>query len=386
MAVTQSSLDTITALATKVDKARLRAVVEHLSSFHTRNTNSPSCTEAAAWIATQFRQIPGISVETMSYEIKKGRRVPEDKQATQVIARLPGSDDRIVMVSGHLDSINMQADPLTGRAPGANDDASGVSLALELARLTSGHHWRHTLVFVAFSGEEQGLLGSSALADRAKQEGWKIDALLSNDMVGNSRDNLGQVDSHHVRLFSDPPDRLEKNPQNSRELARFIEWRTRGAVPDHGVKLVLRRDRYGRGGDHSPFSEKGFSAVRFTDVFEEYSRQHTPNDLPDAMDWDYLANNARINLVALGALADADAAPTDPKIDLKQGHDTTITWRRSPGARYTVYWRDTTSATWQHALNVGGVDHVTLPKVSKDDSFFAVGSEGGVPVGVGASN
>ncbi|MEQ1936604.1 MAG: M20/M25/M40 family metallo-hydrolase, partial [Fimbriimonadaceae bacterium] len=161
---------------TTVDPKRLRATVEKLASFHTRNTLSPGITEAAEWLAGQYRAIPGVTAEVMTYTIPKGRRVPEDKQVVQVVATIKGETDRIVLVGGHLDSLNLQADAVTGRAPGANDDASGVALALECARVLASTKPRNTIKFVGFSGEEQGLNGSRALSKRAKDEAWKLEA------------------------------------------------------------------------------------------------------------------------------------------------------------------------------------------------------------------
>ena len=387
LALTQDSVD-LNALFRSIDASRMRATIEKLSSWNTRNTSSAELTEAVNWVADQYRKLPGMQVEVMTYTVEPGPRVPAEKQVVEVVAKLPGDDDEMVLLGGHLDSINMQRqsptdplpDPLTARAPGANDDGSGSALTLELARVMSSHKWRHTLVFCGFSGEEQGLFGSTALAKRAADEKWKINAVLSNDMVGNSSNILGQSDSKHVRLFSDPPDPTGKNPQISRELARFIEFEVRHKLPSHPVKLVLRRDRFGRAGDHTPFSEAGFNAVRFTDVFEEYSRQHTPNDLITSVDWNYLTENAKVNLTALVDLANAGPAPQNLKMDTRQGYNTILRWTATPHTRYIVYQRDTASSTWEKAYDVGEVDHVTLDKVGKDDNFFAVGAVGGVPI------
>ncbi len=358
----------------QIDSASMKATVEKLASYNTRNTSTPELTQAAEWVAGEYRKIPGLQVELMKYTILKSRRVPEDKEVVQIIARLPGEDDRIVMVGGHMDSINLQADIMTGRAPGANDDGSGTALALELARVMSAKKWKHTLMFVAFSGEEQGLNGSKALAKRAKDESWKIDAVFSNDMVGSSGNKNGQSDTRHVRIFSE-----EKDTHHSRELARFTEWVNRPSK-DFAASLVFRKDRYGRGGDHSSFNDQGFTAVRFTEVFEEYSHQHTPDDLPQYMDWNYLANVAKMNLRAMAALADAGPQPEDVKLDLKQGHDTVINWKPTPGVKYVVYWRETTSPVWQGSKNVGAASTAKMEKLSKDDYIFAVGAEGGIPV------
>lgn len=367
-------------LVKAVDSKRLRATVEHLASFHTRNTLSPGNAESAAWVASELKNIPGVEVEVMSYLIAKGRRVPEDTTAVQVVAKIPGADDRVILIGAHLDSLNLSVDAKTGRAPGANDDASGVAAVMELVRILSTRKWQHTLIFVAFSGEEQGLLGSRALARRAKADGWKLDAVLSNDTVGSSKNKSGQSDSKRVRVFSD--EGTSENPHNSRELARYVEWIVRHKMKDFGIKLVLRKDRFGRGGDHTPFAEEGYSAIRFIEVHEEFTRQHTPDDLPEHMDWAYLAKVAGANLVAMATLAEAGEAPTNVRIKLDQNHDTTVTWKAVAGQKYVVYWRDTASAEWQGSKEVGAVGEATIKGINKDDHFFAVGAENGIPVAV----
>lgn len=382
MAISHSSGPDLASLLSEVDPKRIRETVEHLAAFNTRNTNTPELIEAANWMADQYRKIPGLQVELMKYQVEKGRRVPEDKQVVQVVAVLPGTDDRRIIMGGHMDSINMQpdADVYKSRAPGANDDLSGAAATLEVARIMSQRKWPHTLVFVAFTGEEQGLLGSRALAKRAAEEGWKIDAVLSNDMIGSSGNKLGEKDTKRVRVFSEESERTAEKPHNSRELARFIEWTTRGKVKNFGVKLVFRKDRFGRGGDHSPFNDLGFNGVRFTEVFEEYSRQHTPDDLPEFMDWSYLANSARINLATMVSLAVAGDPPKNVRIKMDQSQDTTLSWSGTKGTPYIVYWRETTSPTWEGSREVGESETVVIPRVNKDDHIFAVGAAGGVPV------
>lgn len=386
MAIAEPDLQSLT---DAVDASRMRATVERLAAFTTRNTLSPGLTEAAEWVAGEFRNIPGVEVELMKYTLPKGRRVPEDKQVVQVVATLRGATDRRILIGGHLDSLNLQVDPVTGRAPGANDDASGVAVTLEVARVLATRKWENTFVFVAFSGEEQGLNGSRALAARAKGEGWKLEAVLNNDTVGSSRNKAGREDRERVRVFSEEfnptPASETRPPHNSRELARFIEFNLRDRVKapsgkPFGVKLVFRRDRFGRGGDHTPFVEVGFDAVRFIEVFEEYTRQHTPDDLPEFMDWEYLAAVARTNLVSMAALGSAAPAPSDVTIVRDQSHDTTLRWKPAEGAKSVVYWRETTSPVWQGAFAVGAVSEYVVHGIDKDDHQFAVGSEGGVPV------
>lgn len=363
----------------KMDPAALRATVEKLSSWANRHTASDGLTEAAAWLAGEFSKIPGAKVETMRYAIKKGPRVPEDKEVVQVLCRLEPTANPLpglVMMGGHFDTINMSGPAdVTLRSPGANDDGSGTAATLEVARAMAGRARRHPMLFVAFSGEEEGLNGSTALAARAKAEGWPIDALLNNDMIGNSRNGTGAHNDKELRVFSEAVE-----AHQGRELARWIEWlqRTEG-TKGHAVKLVFRRDRFGRGGDHTPFNNAGFTAVRLTEAVEDYAHQHTPDDLPQHMDFSYFARNASVNLLALDRLANAGLPPTRVRIDRKQSHDTTLTWTAAPGTPYVVYWRDTASGVWQHAQKVGAAATINL-KVDKDNTEFAVGAEGGIPV------
>lgn len=351
------------------DASRLKSIVEHLATYPTRNTSSPYLTEAAAWVAGEMKKIPGLEVEVWKYPVKKGSRVPEDKEVVEVIAILRGRTDRRVLVGGHMDTINLKADVFSGRAPGADDDASGAALIMESARLLAARPHRNTLVFCVFSGEEQGLFGSAALAARAQTEGWKIDAVLSNDIVGSSQKANGQTDRKHVRVFSD---------EGSRELARFIEWTNQSNRVK--VNLVLRQDRFGRGGDHSSFNKEGFAAVRFTEVYENWERQHNDQDLPEFVDFNYLSGVTDANVRALASLAEAAEPPTTVRVVRKLEEDTTLTWRAIPGASYRVYWRLTSEARWTHSKLVGAVSTYTAKGVSKDDYVFAVGAEGGIPV------
>jgi hypothetical protein len=379
------------AMIGQIDSKRLRATVEKLASWHDRNTNNPTLTEAAEWIASEYRKIPGLQVEIWKYPVKKSARILADKEVVEVIATLPGTTNRRIIIGGHFDTINMTErdleKSLTLPSPGADDDASGTAMAMEVARVMAQQKWNQTMVFVAFSGEEQGLLGSTALAKRAKDEAWPIDAVLSSDIVGSSKNLNGQSDSHHIRVFSDEVSPGERNAQgepvpvhNSRELARIVEFHTRNQVRDFGVKLIFRSDRFGRGGDHTPFNRQGFNAVRFTEPHEEYSHQHSADDLPKYMDFNFLANVARINLIAAMELANAQEPPTNVRVDRSQSHDTHLTWRGPVTQEYIVYWRETTNPVWQSTKRVGPVNTAIIPKVSKDDYVFAVGAVGGIPV------
>ena len=376
MIVTASLL--LSHLTSEVSKDSLRQTLTHLSTYPTRNTNTPELEKAAEWVASEFKKIQGLRVELMRYDVKKGRRVVADKSVVQVVATLPGESDKKVIVGGHLDTINLTGDPLTAIAPGINDDGSGVALTLECARILSQKRWRNTLVFVAFSGEEQGLFGSGALAERAQKESWKIEAMLNNDTVGASQGPGKLKDKKRVRLYSE-----ESADHNSRELARFIEWETRGKVKGFSPWLVFRKDRFQRGGDHTPFNIKGFNAIRFVEAIEYLTHQHTDKDTLEGIDFDYLANVVRLNLISLSSFASAADAPTNVRYDAKQAHDTIVRWNSQPGVSYRVYWRESSSSVWQGMVEAGEKNEVTIKGKNKDDHVFAVGAVGGVPISSG---
>ena len=376
MIVTASLL--LSHLTSEVSKDSLRQTLTHLSTYPTRNTNTPELEKAAEWVASEFKKIPGLRVELMRYDVKKGRRVVADKSVVQVVATLPGESDKKIIVGGHLDTINLTGDPLTAIAPGINDDGSGVALTLECARILSQKRWRNTLVFVAFSGEEQGLFGSGALAERAQKESWKIEAMLNNDTIGASQGPGKFKDKKRVRLYSE-----ESADHNSRELARFIEWETRGKVKGFSPWLVFRKDRFQRGGDHTPFNIKGFNAVRFVEAIEYLTHQHTDKDTLEGIDFDYLANVVRLNLISLSSFASAADAPTNVRYDAKQAHDTIVRWNSQPGVSYRVYWRESSSSVWQGMVEAGEKNEVTIKGKNKDDHVFAVGAVGGVPISAG---
>ena len=376
MIVTASLL--LSHLTSEVSKDSLRQTLTHLSTYPTRNTNTPELEKAAEWVASEFKKIPGLRVELMRYDVNKGRRVVADKSVVQVVATLPGESDKKIIVGGHLDTINLTGDPLTAIAPGINDDGSGVALTLECARILSQKRWRNTLVFVAFSGEEQGLFGSGALAERAQKESWKIVAMLNNDTVGASQGPGKLKDKKRVRLYSE-----ESTDHNSRELARFIEWETRGKVKGFSPWLVFRKDRFQRGGDHTPFNIKGFNAVRFVEAIEYLTHQHTDKDTLEGIDFDYLANVVRLNLISLSSFASAADAPTNVRYDAKQAHDTIVRWNSQPGVSYRVYWRESSSSVWQGMVEAGEKNEITIKGKNKDDHVFAVGAVGGVPISAG---
>jgi acetylornithine deacetylase/succinyl-diaminopimelate desuccinylase-like protein len=300
-----------------------------------------------------------------------------------------------VLVTGHYDSRNSDTFNGTDAAPGANDDGSGTAVSLECARVLSKYKFPATIIFLTVAGEEQGLNGSRHFSEMAKQQGWKIEAVLNNDIVGGDRNP--QQDAGVVRVFSEgipaattdaEIKRLRalggESDSASRELARYIA--EVGRTYDAGVKpmLVFRLDRYLRGGDHYSFNQQGYAAVRFTEYREDFNHQHqnvrTENgieygDLPKFVDYDYVARVARLNAATLAALASAPAAPANVKLLTKNlENDSTLTWEATAGATsYEVVWRATSAPDWEYAQKVEGGTRATL-KVSKDNVILGVRS------------
>ena len=359
---------------------------------------------AREWIKSEFerysRDCGGcLEVKTDSFTEQPADRIPKPTMITNVYAVLKGSDPenakRIVLVIGHYDSRNSDTLDTTGVAPGANDDGSGTSVSLECARVLSKLKFPATIIFLTVAGEEQGLNGSHHFAQMAKSEGWNIEAVLNNDIVGGDRNS--QQDPSVVRVFSegvpiaatDAELKLIRNlggesDSPSRQIARYVG--EVGRTYEIGLKpmLVFRLDRYLRSGDHISFNQQGFAAVRFTEHREDYHHQHqnvrTENgieygDVPKFVNFDYVANVSRLNAATLASLASAPAPPDKVRLVTKElENDSTLTWEPSPGSRtdaYEVLWRATTSAEWEHTQPVGNVTKTTLP-ISKDNVIFAV--------------
>jgi len=411
----QQSVDPGIAGALKqVSPAQIQSDVEKLVGFHTRSTLSAQDAASIAagrgigaareWIKSEFERYSQecggcLQVKTDSFIEQPGDRIPQPIPITNVYAVLQGTDaesaKRIVLVSGHYDSRNSNNADVTKDAPGANDDASGTAVSLECARVLSKLKFPATVIFLAVAGEEQGLNGSKHFAQMAKAEGWNIEAVLNNDIVGGDR-NPGQ-NTDVVRVFSegvpvaagDADLRLIRNvggesDSASRELARYVSEVARAYRPGVAPTLVFRLDRYLRGGDHFSFNQHGYAAVRFTEYQEDYHHQHqdvrTENgieygDLPKFVNFDYIAAVARLNAAALASLASAPAPLARVHLLTKElQNDSTLTWESSPRtAGYEILWRDTTAPEWEHAQRVGNVTQTTVP-VSKDNVIFAVRS------------
>ena len=402
----------IAAALQQVSAERIQANIEKLVSFQTRLTLSAQDPASIAaghgigaareWIKSEFerysRDCSGcLEVKTDSFTEPAAERIPKPTEITNVYAVLKGTDPeasrRIVLVTGHYDSRNSDTFDAAGAAPGANDDGSGTAVTLECARVLSKLKFPATIIFLTVAGEEQGLNGSQHFARMAKAQGWDIEAVLNNDIVGGDRNP--QQDASVVRVFSEgiPVAADEKqlrlirglggeSDSTSRELARYIA--EVGRSYETGVKplLVFRLDRYLRGGDHYSFNQQGFAAVRFTEYREDYNHQHQNvrsengieyGDLPKFVNFDYVAKVARLNAATLASLASAPPPPGQVRLLTKElENDSTLTWGPSPGASgYEVLWRATTAPEWEQAKPVGNGTRATLP-YSKDNVIFAV--------------
>jgi hypothetical protein len=388
-------LDTrIQALLQQVDPDRIEAHVERLAAFGTRSTLSTTdhpewgIGAAREWIRQEMASYSDrLEVSFDGYRVEPEGRIEQPTDLRNVKAILPGRSTRRIYVTGHYDSV-VYGDqgvavpaaptdgPFDGYAPGANDDGSGTVLLMELARVfaESGLEFDATLVFMAIAGEEQGLVGARLHAERVASEGVEITAVFNNDIVGNITGGNGIQDSRTVRVFSEGP---EDSP--SRQLARYIRRHAALYLPGHQVRLIAREDRFGRGGDHTPFNRAGYAAVRFTESRENYRRQHTVFDTPDGVDPAYLARNARANAAPLAALA---LAPAAPEVEFRMlgrgdGYDAHLRWEGSEGAAgYRIFWREAWGPDWEHELYVGDVTEFTLRDISIDDYHFGVAAVG----------
>jgi hypothetical protein len=409
----------IAAALQQVSAAHMKATIEKLVSFGTRLTISEGSVQsgrgvaaAREWIKSEFGRIAQacggcLEVKIDAFTQPAGPRLPQPTEIVNVYAVLKGTDaesaKRIVLVTGHYDSRPGDILDTKMDAPGANDDGSGTAVSLECARVLSKYKFPATIIFLTVAGEEQGLDGSAHFAEMAKQGGWNLEAVLNNDIVGGDK-SPGQ-DPSVVRVFSegvplvDVGQRGTPNQQGianvralgaesdslSREEARYIRQVGAQYLPaSFQPMLVFRPDRFLRGGDHTSFNRQGFAAVRLTEYRENYDHQHqnprTENgieygDLPKFVNYEYLANVARLNAATLASLASGPAPPTNVRIETRKlEHDSTLMWEASPDGRaasYEVLWRPTTSPDWEQAIPAGDGKQLTVPR-SKDNGIFGV--------------
>lgn len=395
----------------EISAKNIETTIRKLVSFGTRNTlseqDNPTRGIGAArdWLFSEMNKISAdcgncLQVEKQSFVQPKANRIPEPVTLTNVIATLKGTTnpERVYVVSGHYDSMCNSAMDAKCDAPGANDDASGTATVMEIARVMSKRKFDATIVFMTVPGEEQGLLGATYFAQQAVEKKMNIEAMFTNDIVGGAMKFKNSPDRNKVRVFSEgvPSNETEQqantrrsvggeNDSASRQLARYIKEQCDKYLKTFSVWMIYRRDRYGRGGDHIPFVERGFTAVRITEPNEDYTRQHqnirTENgieygDLPEFVDFEYVANVARINLISLASLALAPAKPKNVAIvTARLTNDTDLKWDANTDgdiASYEVVWRDTTAAEWTNSVNVGNATTYTAKEMSKDNYFFGV--------------
>ncbi|MES2807164.1 MAG: M20/M25/M40 family metallo-hydrolase [Bacteroidota bacterium] len=408
----------------QVSSKNIEAIIRKLVSFKTRHTMSDTTSKtegigaARNWIKAEMEKYAAASsgrmkVEFDTYTQPAGGRYDKPTVLKNVLAILKGSDatdTRVYLVSGHYDSRVTDVMNIKGVAPGAVDDASGTAVSMEICRVLSQHSFPATIIFMAVPGEEQGLNGSAHVAKRAKDEHWNVDAMLNNDIVGNTFGQDNELkDNTKVRVFSEGVPSINavvrgdttrrvataisglignggENDSPSRQLARYTKEVAERYVENLDVKLIYRRDRFLRGGDQTSFQLQGFTAVRFTEMNEDFTHQHQDlrtekgiiyGDLPEYADYNYVQKVARMNLSVLANLASAPASPDNVGVTTSGlTNTTTLKWQtpkvgKKP-AGYYILMRETISPFWEKKIYVAGTE--TTLNYSKDNYFFAVQS------------
>jgi hypothetical protein len=399
------------AILREVDERRIEAIVRKLAAFGTRHTLSSQddpvrgIGAARDWLLVEYNKIAQTSGGRMTVELQSyvqpaaPPRIPVAVKITNVVATLRGSSspDRVYVVSGHYDSRCTDVLNGTSDAPGADDDASGVAVAMELARIMARRSPQATIVFAAVAGEEQGLFGSGFMAQQYKASNTDVQAMFTNDIVGSSTADDGTHDPHTIRLFAEGVPTAEtpaqantrrsvggENDSSSRQLSRFVRSVAVNEATGMDVRVIYRRDRYLRGGDHISFLTQGFPAARFTEPHEDFAHQHQDvrveggkqfGDLPEFCDFPYIARVARVNGAVLWSLANGPGTPKGVKVNTAQlTNSTDLLWQRGSEpdlAGYEVVWRETTDSDWTHVINVGDVTTAKID-MSKDNVFFGV--------------
>ncbi|HXH37979.1 MAG TPA: M20/M25/M40 family metallo-hydrolase [Thermoanaerobaculia bacterium] len=379
----------------RLDGARMKQTVEKLVSFGTRHTLSDTTSDtrgigaARRWIFDELTRVAAASNGrmTVSYQssMQQGPRTNNTPvEMINVVATIRGTTDpdRIYIATGHYDSMNSDIMNSTLDAPGADDDASGVAVIMDVARALSQHPLDATVMLVAVQGEEQGLLGSRGLAEEAVAKKWNVEGMITNDIVGGTVGGEGDIDNRTIRIFS--ANTKGAGDGTSRHWARFVRDGVRLYLPSVKPRLIYRLDRFGRGGDHSSFFERGFPAIRFTEANEDYKHEHQTvrvengaqyGDLPQFVSGDYMRLVASVNAVALVTAACAPAAPKNVKASGAVTNDTTLSWDMGTDtdlAGYEIVIRETTSDEWEKVIPVGKVARYTLKDFTIDNVFMGV--------------
>ena len=402
-------------IAQDVSAARIRSDISRLVSFGTRHTLSDTRSDtrgigaARRWMQAQFQQIGRdcrgcLEVVLQSSFVEGETRIPGRAEIVNVLAIQRGQTDpnRYVVISGDIDSRVTDVMDSTSDSPGANDNASGLAAVLEAARVLSRYKFSGSIVYAGLSGEEQGLYGGKIMAGKAREDGWRVEAVLNNDMIGNISGINGVTDNSSARIFSEGTRAVEtpeearwrrfhggENDSPSRNLARYIDVMADRYIPNLDAMLVFRLDRFGRGGHHRPFNDAGFAAVRVMETNEHYDRQHQDirvengvqyGDVLEGVNFEYAAKLTALNAVSLASLAWAPPSPVRVTITGAVSPDTTLSWKRAGRreaphlAGYKIYWRPTDAAVWTHSRFVGDVETYTLENVVVDNYFFGVAS------------
>ena len=415
--VPPASVSELHDIATAPSASRMEADIRTLVGFGTRHTLSETQSDtrgigaARHWIKAEFDRISrdcGGCLEVMyvSDTVSGEERIPDPVEVVSVIAIQRGASDpgRYVMMSGDIDSRVSDVMDHASDSPGANDNASGIAGTLEAARVLSRYRFNGSIVYAALAGEEQGLFGGKILAAYARENGWRIEAFLNNDMIGNIAGGNGVIDNTTARVFSEGT-RVNETPGEARarrftggevdspyrNLARYIDRMADAYVPNLDVMMVYRLDRFGRGGHHRPFNDVDAPAVRVMETNENYTRQHQDlrteggvsyGDTVDGVDFAYAAKLTALNAVSLAGMAWAPPPPAGVEIEGAVSPDTTLRWTRPPAAQapdlagYRIHWRLTTEPQWSHSIYVGDVVNYTLENVVIDNYFFGVSAVG----------
>lgn len=400
-----------------ISEERLREDVKTLANFGTRHTLSDTVSEtrgigaARRWIKTQFDNISTacdncLEVFYQKDLVKKGanNRIIKDVMVVNVVAIQRGTKypNRFVIMSGDIDSRVSDPNDFTTDAPGANDNATGMAGTIETARILSQYKFDSSIIYVGLSGEEQGLFGGQGLARYAKAQGWNIVGVLNNDMIGNIEGVDGVIDNRTFRIFSEPITTAETDPEQlahqnnarrfyggevdgtSRQLARYVHNITTTYMPEMNPMMVYRLDRFGRGGHHKPFCDEGFAGIRIMEAHENYTQQHQDirmeNDIMygdtfEHVNFEYCKKLTTVNAITMASLVSAPPAPSTVSIGGIVEPSAKLNWNAVEGAKgYKVYWRNTTSPTWDHSRYVGNVTSFTLEGIVIDNYYFGVAS------------
>ena len=398
-----------------VSATRIEKDIRKLAGFGTRNTFSDTVSDtrgigaARRWIKSEFDKIDDNCSNCLDVFYQKdfvttedGERIPKDAWVVNVLAVQKGTKypNRYVIMSGDIDSRASNTMDFETDAPGANDNASGMAGTIEAARVLSKYKFENSILYVGLSGEEQGLFGGKGLAEYAKKNNWNIIGILNNDMIGNIEGVDGVIDNRSFRIFSEPvpPNETEQERRMrrfyggevdgiSRQLARYVHKNTQTYMPEMNPMMIYRLDRFGRGGHHRPFNDLGFAGIRIMEAHENYNRQHqdirTENgikygDVVEGVNFKYAKKLTAVNAINLASLAWAPPAPQNVKIGGIVEADVKLKWDKVEGdiAGYKIYWRDTTSPTWDHSRFVGDISEFTLKGIVIDNYFFGVSAVG----------